>query len=88
MKKNKMTSISKSKSINELSDFWDNNELSDYKEIIEEVEFEVDINKEGVYFLLEKNLSDKVMNLSKLYKQPANILLNNWVKEKVEAINI
>ena len=27
-----MTSISKSKSINELSDFWDNNDLSDYKE--------------------------------------------------------
>ncbi len=88
MKENNITSLSKSASLNELSDFWDNHDLSEFNEFTEDIDFEVNIDDESHYFLLYKNLSDRVISLSKQFNQPANVLLNKWVEEKVDALSV
>ena len=53
------SSISKSRSYNEIGEFWDTHDLGDYWDQTKPVEFEVDIESEAVYYAIEPRLSTK-----------------------------
>ena len=67
------------------SDFWDKNSIADHRDKTKEVEFDVDIKKEPRYVALEKELSKKVVEISKQRGISPETLVNLWVKEKISA---
>jgi hypothetical protein len=63
MSENK-SSISQAQSYQEMGEFWDTHEVTDYWDQTEAVEFEVDIQSEVRYCALEKTLAAKVSEIA------------------------
>jgi hypothetical protein len=82
MKKNK-SSISKARSYQQIGEFWDNHDLSEYWDQTRPVKFEVDIQSEITYYPLESSLSAKVRSIAKRRGISPETLLNLWVQEKL-----
>lgn len=83
MAKNK-SSISQTKSYQEIADFWDTHDLSDYWDKTKEVKFEVGIESEKTYYGVEKNLAEKMEKLAKNRGVSGDILINLWIQEKLK----
>ncbi|MGH9831506.1 MAG: CopG family antitoxin [Blastocatellia bacterium] len=83
MKRSK-SSISKASSYEEMGEFWDTHDLTDYWDQTEPVEFTVNIQSEITYYPLESSLSDRVQAIAKQRGVSAETLLNLWVQEKLQ----
>jgi hypothetical protein len=83
MSENK-SSISQAQSYQEMGEFWDTHEVTDYWDQTEAVEFEVDIQSEVRYCALEKTLAAKVSEIAWQKGISVETLVNLWVREKVE----
>ncbi len=81
MQKNK-SSISKAETYKEIGEFWDKNDLTDFWEQIEPVEFEIEIESQTTYFPVETNLSTKLVAVAKRHGVSPETLLNLWIQEK------
>jgi len=81
MQKNK-SSISKAETYKEIGEFWDKNDLTDFWEQIEPVEFEIEIESQTTYFPVETNLSTKLIAVAKRHGVSPETLLNLWIQEK------
>ncbi len=81
MQKNK-SSISKAETYKEIGEFWDKNDLTDFWEQIEPVEFEIEIESQTTYFPVETNLSTKLAAVAKRHGVSPETLLNLWIQEK------
>ncbi len=77
------SSISKATTYQEMGEFWDTHDLTDYDDQTYEVEFEVDLQSEITYIPLEKSLLAKVRALAKKRGVSPETLLNLWVQEKL-----
>ncbi len=59
MKQNK-SSLSKARSLTEIGEFWDKNDLSKSWGKTRKVKFEVDIESEVIYYPVEKDLAERI----------------------------
>jgi hypothetical protein len=82
MPKSKAT-ISKASSYQEIGEFWDTHDLSDYWDQTKPAEFEVDIQSEVIYYPVEMRLSAQITNLAKQRGVSPETLLNLWLQEKL-----
>lgn len=87
MEKNK-TSISRAASYQEIGEFWDNHDLTDFWEKTEPVKFEVDIKSVRKYFPINRDLSEKVVQIAQKQGVSPETLLNLWIQEKVSQFKI
>lgn len=71
------------KSLKEVSDFWDLHSAADYWDESQEATFEIDLDAEPRYFLLEREIAQKLHHIAKAEKIHAETLLNLWVQEKL-----
>jgi len=78
------SSISKASTYEEMGEFWDTHDLTDYHDQTYEVEFGVDLQSERTYFPLEKSLSARVQTLAKQRGVSPETLLNLWIQEKLQ----
>ena len=83
MAKSKST-ISKASTYQEIGDFWDTHDLSDYWDQTKPIEFEVDIQSEAIYYPVEPRLSAQISSIAKQRGVSPETLLNLWVQEKVQ----
>jgi len=83
MNKNK-SSISKAKSYEGISKFWDTHDLAEYWDKTKPVDFEVDIRSEVTYYALDVTLSTKIREIAKQRGVSSETLLNLWVQEKLQ----
>jgi len=78
MEKNKLTSISKAKTIEEIGDFWDSHDFTDFDTDAPDVDFQVlcsvPIDLE-LYSLVEKQAKKRGVKVE--------TLINLWVHEKL-----
>ncbi len=81
---NRKSSISKASSYQEMGEFWDTHDTTDYEDQTYEVEFEVDLQSEKTYLPLEKGLSTRMRALAKQRGVSPETLLNLWVQEKLQ----
>ncbi|MBA2494151.1 MAG: hypothetical protein H0V31_05580 [Acidobacteria bacterium] len=81
MRRNK-SSISKAETYKEIGEFWDANDLTDFWEQIEPVEFKIEIESQTTYFPVETNLSTKLAAAAKRHGVSPETLLNLWIQEK------
>jgi predicted HicB family RNase H-like nuclease len=77
------TSISQAETYEEISEFWDNNDLTDYLDEMHEVSFEVKNFKNKIYISLDGEILKKIILIADEKQTTANELINNWMKEKV-----
>jgi hypothetical protein len=83
MARNK-TSISKASTYEEIGEFWDTHDLTDYWDQTKPVEFEVELQSETTLFAIENNLYSRMRELATQRGVSPETLLNLWVQEKLQ----
>ena len=78
------SSISQAQSYQEIGEFWDTHDVTDYWEDTEPVEFEVDIQSEVRYCALERTLAGQVSQLARQKGVSVETLVNLWIQERVK----
>ena len=70
-------------SIDEMVEFFDNQDLGDYLDQMPEVEFEVDIKRRVYMVTLDIKLADKLTEIARSKQISSEELVNTWIREKV-----
>lgn len=78
------SSISQAQSYQEIGEFWDTHDVTDFWKDTEPVEFEVDIQSEVSYCALERTLASRVSEIAWQKGVSVETLVNLWVNEKVK----
>ncbi len=77
------SSVSQAGSYQEIGEFWDTRNLSDYWEQTEPAEFSVDIRSSAIYYPVESNLAARLKSVAGQRGVSAETLLNLWLQEKM-----
>ena len=78
------TSISKASSYEEIGEFWDTHDLTDYLDDSQIVDFNTsDIQSSKIYFHVETDMAQKIRAIAKRKGISGTTLLNSWVREKL-----
>ncbi len=78
------TSISKASSYQEIGEFWDTHDFTDYLDDSAVVDFEVgDIRTGEIYCPIETDLATEIRSVAKRKGVSASALLNSWIREKL-----
>ncbi|HEX8652300.1 MAG TPA: CopG family antitoxin [Pyrinomonadaceae bacterium] len=70
-------------SLEEAAEFWDTHSSADYEDYMRDIEYEVSIKRKVYLVELNNELYDKVRVIAQEKGIPAEVLVNQWVKEKV-----
>jgi hypothetical protein len=77
------SSLSGSRSYEELSDYWDTHSLADHWGETSAVEFELDVKSSALYFPVDRDLAEKLRVVASAHGISAETLLNLWLQERV-----
>ncbi len=78
------TSVSKKSSYQEIGEFWDTHDLSEFWEQTRAARFEVDIQTQRIYYPVDCKLSERILELAKKRGVSAETLINLWLSEKLK----
>ena len=83
--KNK-SSISNGTSYEEMGEFWDEHDTTEYWEQTYPVDFEVELedNQSLIYYGIDNSLSQKIFSLAEKKGLPPRDLVNLWLEEKLK----
>jgi hypothetical protein len=70
-------------SIDEMVEFFDNQDLGDYIDQMPEVDFEVDLKRRVYKITLEIELAEKITEIARSRQISSEELVNTWIREKV-----
>jgi hypothetical protein len=84
MLKSKKKKLPDFKNTEEFIEFFDNNDLGDYLDDMEEAHFDVDLKTIIHQVSLDIDLSHKLNKIAKAKKTSTDELITDWVKEKIE----
>jgi len=70
-------------SVEEASDFWDTHSLADYWDQTKEVHFDIEVDEEPRYIVLERGIARQIDYLAVQRKVPSEVIVNVWLKEKL-----
>ena len=71
------------KTLEELVDFFDNNDLGDYLEQMPEAYFDMQLRGNTYLVALEEEVNAKLGEIATAEHVPAEVLVNAWLKEKI-----
>src|SRR6185436_9037366 len=77
------SSLSGSRSYEELAEYWDTHSLADHWDQTHAVEFELDVQSSALYFPVYRILADKLRAAASAHGVSAETLLNLWLQERV-----
>ena len=78
------TSTSKASSYEEIGEFWDTHDLTDYLDDSQIVDFNTsEIQSSKINYHVETDLSDQIRAIAKRKGVSGTTLLNSWVREKL-----
>jgi hypothetical protein len=84
MAKSKSKNLPNFRSLDELVNFFDTNDLGEYWDEMPEAHFEVDIKKRTHLFSLDAELAGKLAEIARLRRVSSEALINAWLKEKIQ----
>ena len=87
MGENESKILPKFDSIEELTDFFDENDLGSYLESMPEVEFEVAIDRRLHYVAVDEDIAEKLTEISRSEHVPSGAIVNTWLREKISDYN-
>ena len=71
-------------SIEEAGEFWDTHDLTDYAELTQDADFDVDIQRREFLTALEPQLAKKLAVFARKQGITTETLINVWLAEKVK----
>ena len=83
MPKSKSKTLPDFKSLNELVEFFDTNDLGEYWDAMPESNFEVDLKKKTHLFSIDNELAVRLTEIAKSRQISSQVLVNDWLKEKI-----
>ncbi len=70
--------------LEELTEFFDANDMGDYWPTMPEVEFEITLAKKTRLVAIEEALAERVAKIAKDKKVSPEVLIQTWLEEKLE----
>ena len=70
-------------SLEELTDFFDNNDIGDYWQTMPEVDFEISIVKKTRLIAIEETLAERVAKVAREKNLSPEVLIQTWLEEKL-----
>ena len=83
MPKSKSKTLPDFKSLNELVEFFDTNDLGVYWDAMPKSNFEVDLKKKTHLFSIDNELAVRLTEIAKSRRISSQVLVNDWLKEKI-----
>jgi len=77
------SAISEAESYQQIGEFWDDRDLTDYWEETVPAEFSVSLQSEVTYYRVQVTLSEQIRSIAKRQGVSPETLLNLWVQEKL-----
>lgn len=78
-----VSSLSKSRSIEEMAEFWDTHDATDFEDQTRPVEFEVDLRSRRHYIAIDPDLLTRLRDVAAARGLTAESLANLWLQERV-----
>lgn len=78
------SSVSHAASYQEMGEFWDTHDISEFWNKTKEASFEVDIESEVIYYPVDRILSEKIQVLAQKRGITPDTLINLWVQGKLQ----
>ena len=75
-------------SLEELTDFFDNNDMGDYWQTMPEVDFEIAIAKKTRLVAIEEALAERVAKAAREKNLSPEVLIQTWLEEKLTDKNV
>jgi len=69
--------------IDTLINWFDENDMGDYLEGKPEFEFDVSINRRVHFVAVDKEIADRLLEISKTEHVPSGAIVNLWLREKI-----
>lgn len=85
MAKDSVSSISGSRSMIEMADFWDSHDAADFDDQTSEVELEFDLQTRRHYVAVDPDLVARLRELAQARGLSLESLANLWLQERVLA---
>ncbi len=82
-----MSSISNSRTLKEMADFWDTHSLADYDDRTYEVDMTFDPSARRMSVSIEPELLDDIVQLANERKVSVQTLINIWLRDCVDRSN-
>jgi allophanate hydrolase subunit 1 len=86
MPEDKVSSISHSRTLEEMADFWDTHSLADYDEQTYEVEITFDPSARRTVVNIEPELMADISRVARERKVSAQTLINVWLRQYVDRL--
>jgi len=83
MAKSKSNKLPDFESLDDLVEFFDNQDLGAYWNQMPEVKFDVDIKRKVHLFAVDADLANRVMEIAKSKHTSSEALINIWLREKI-----
>jgi hypothetical protein len=77
------SSLSGSRSYQELGEYWDTHSLADHWDQTSPAEFEVDVKSSTLYFPVDRFLAERLREVASAHGVSAETLVNLWLQERV-----
>ena len=77
------SSISKANSYDEMGDYWDTHDASDYWDEVPSTQFDIDVNSRAIYYPVDMALAQEMRAIAKRMGISPKDLLEQWVREKL-----
>ncbi len=84
MTRSKPKKLPSFESLDELVDFFDTHDLGEYLDGMPEAQFDVDIKRRIHLFALDNEIADELTKIAKLRNTSSEILINTWLKDKIQ----
>ncbi|MBA4124043.1 MAG: hypothetical protein H0X72_16495 [Acidobacteria bacterium] len=85
MTENNQKQLPKFETLDALTDFFDENDLGEYTEQMPEANFEVNLKRRKYFVAIDEEISEKLSEISKRERQPSEIIVNSWLREKISS---
>ncbi len=83
MAKNKTKKLPEFKSLDDLVEFFDSQDLGDFWEDLPEAQFDVNMKSKKHLFTLDDDVAKKLTKIAKNKEISSQSLINQWIKESI-----
>lgn len=86
MSEDRVSSISKSRTIEEMAEFWDTHSLADYEDQTYEVEMSFAPSARRPYIGIEPELLEELRRIARERHVSLQTLVNVWLRQRVDQV--
>ena len=83
MAENKNNNLPTFKSLDALTNFFDENDMGDYVENMPEADFDVRIDRRMHFVAVDEEVAERLSEISKTEHLSSGAIVNSWLREKI-----